>query len=107
VRPSGLKATELTSPGVVEKLAVQDLERHGAISHPDLLGEEDRTHAARAQAADKAKTAGQSGGKLRLGCRGLGGERSAVAGTELNVVEGTAFHGINRGKYADKWDRSS
>ena len=26
--------------GVIEKFAVQDLERHGAISHPNLLGEE-------------------------------------------------------------------
>ena len=32
--------------GVIEKFAVQDLERHGAISHPNLLGEENRTHAA-------------------------------------------------------------
>ena len=72
--------------GVIEKLAVQDLERHGAISHPNLLGEEDRTHAARAQAADNAKTAGESGGKLRFGFRGLGGKASAVARTELNIV---------------------
>ena len=32
--------------GVVEKLAVQNLERHGAIAHPNLLGEENRAHAA-------------------------------------------------------------
>ena len=84
--------------GVIEKLAVQNLERHGAVSHPDLLGEENRTHAACAQAADNAKTAGESSGKLRLGFRGLGGEGSAVARTE---------HKIIRSKSAGKWGRSS
>ena len=32
--------------GVIQKLAVQNLERHRAVAHRDLLGEEDRTHAA-------------------------------------------------------------
>jgi hypothetical protein len=71
---------------VIEKLAAQDFERHGAVANRDLLGEEDRTHAARAQAADNAKSAGQLTGKLRLGLRGLSGKASPVAGTELNVV---------------------
>ena len=84
--------------GVIEKLAVQDLERHGAVSHPNLLGEEDRAHAPFAQAADKAKTAGESGGKLRFGLRGLGGEVSAIARTEGKIVRvsllasGTGLH---------------
>ena len=72
--------------GVIQQLAAQDFERHRTVAHRDLLGEEDRTHAARAQAADNAKTAGQSSGKLRFGLRGLGGELSAVARTELNII---------------------
>jgi hypothetical protein len=38
------------------------------------------------QAADKSKTARQSGGKLRFGFRGLNGKARAVARTELNVI---------------------
>ena len=51
-----------------------------------------------AQAADKAKAAGESSGKLRLGLRGLGGEGSAVTGTEGKIVRvsilasGTGLH---------------
>ncbi len=71
---------------VIEKFAVQYLERHRAISHPNLLGEENRAHAAFAQTTDNAKTAGQPRGKLRLGLRGLGGEGSAVAWTEGKIV---------------------
>ncbi len=66
--------------GIIEKFAVQDLERHGAIAHPNLLGEENRAHAALTQAADKAKTAGESGGKLRLGFRGVGGKGAPSRG---------------------------
>jgi hypothetical protein len=47
--------------GVIEKFAIEDLERDGAITHPNLFSEKDRTHAALAQAADDAKTAGESG----------------------------------------------
>jgi hypothetical protein len=72
--------------GVVEEFAVQDLERHGAVAHSNLLGEEDRPHAPLAQAADKAKTAGQPGGKLRFGLRGLGGKASAIVRTELDII---------------------
>jgi hypothetical protein len=84
---------------VIEQLAVQDLKRHGAISHPNLLGEKDRTHGPFAQAADKAETAGQSSGKLRLGFRGLRGKASAVVWTEREIVRvstlasGAGFHG--------------
>ena len=38
--------------------AVQDFELYRTVVHRDLLGEEDGPHAARARAADKAKTAG-------------------------------------------------
>jgi hypothetical protein len=72
--------------GVIQQLAVQDFERHRTVADRDLLGEEDRTHAARAQAADKAKTAAESGSKLRFGFRGLSGKASAVARTELNII---------------------
>jgi hypothetical protein len=72
--------------GVIQQLAAQDLERHRTVAHSDLLGEEDRAHAARAQAADNAKPAGQLTGKLRFGFRGLSGELSAVARTELNLI---------------------
>jgi hypothetical protein len=72
--------------GVIEQLAVQDFERHRAVADRDLFGEEDRTHGARAQAADNAKTAGELTGKLRFGFRGLGGEVSAIARTEISVV---------------------
>ena len=43
--------------GVIQQLAVQDLERHRTVAHRDLLGEEDRTHAARSQLADQPETA--------------------------------------------------
>jgi hypothetical protein len=36
--------------------------------------------------ADKTKTAGKPGGKLRLGFGGLGGEVSAVSWTEGKIV---------------------
>jgi hypothetical protein len=72
--------------GVIEKSAIQNLARHGAVSHPNLLSQENRTHPARAQAADNAKTTGQSAGKLHLGWRGQSGKQSAVARTELNII---------------------
>ena len=72
--------------GVIQQLAVQDFERYGTVANPNLLREEDRTHRARAQAADNAKSAGELTGKLRLGFRGLSGEVSAVARTELNTI---------------------
>jgi hypothetical protein len=82
--------------GVIEKFAVQDLERHRAVSHSNLLGEKDRTHAALAQAADKAKPARESSGKLRFGLRGLGGEVSAVSWTEGKIVRvGTLASGAS------------
>jgi hypothetical protein len=37
--------------GVIQQLAVQDFDRHRTVAHRNLLGEEDRTHAACAQAA--------------------------------------------------------
>ena len=51
-----------------------------------------------AQAADKAKTAGKSSGKLRLGFRGLERQASAVARTEGEIIRvsllasGAGFH---------------
>jgi len=72
--------------GVIQQLAVQDFERYRTVANRDLLGEEDCTHGARAQAADNAKSARESGGKLRFGLRGLSGQASAVAGTELNII---------------------
>jgi hypothetical protein len=71
---------------VIKKFAVQNLERHGAITYTDLLGEEDRAHAARAQAADNAKTSRKPGGKLRFSFRDLGGKARAVTGTEGKIV---------------------
>ena len=85
--------------GVIEKLAVQDFERYRTVANRDLLGEEDRTHAARAEPADDAKTAGELTGKLRLGLRGWGGKPSAVVRTELNIIgvgllaSGAGLHG--------------
>jgi len=84
--------------GIIQKFAIQHLERYRAISRPHLLGEKDRTDASFAQASDNAKTAGQSSGKLRLGFRGLGGEASAVTWTEGKIVRvsflacGADFH---------------
>ena len=50
--------------GVVQQFAAQNpLQRRRTVAHRDLLGEEDCTHAALTQAADRAKTAGQSRGK--------------------------------------------
>ncbi len=66
---------------VVEQFAVKNLERHGAIAHPHLLGEENRAHAALTEAADNAIAAGEASGNLRLGFRSLGGKRGAVART--------------------------
>jgi hypothetical protein len=42
-------------------LAAQDLERHRTVAHRDLLGEEDRTHAALTQLADQPETARKTG----------------------------------------------
>ncbi len=77
-------------------LAVQDFERHRTVADRDLLGEEDRAHAARAQAADDVKTAGQSGGKIGVdldsrvrgndAMEAVRGKRSAVARTELDII---------------------
>jgi len=72
--------------GVIQQLAVQDFERYRTVADRGLLGEEDRTHRARAQTADNAKSTGQPRGKLRFGFRGLSGEVSAVARAELDIV---------------------
>jgi hypothetical protein len=85
--------------GVIEEFAIQNFERHGAVSYPNLLSQENRAHAPRAQAADNAETSRQSGRKLRLGFCGPGGKGSAVAGTESKIVRitplasRTGFHG--------------
>jgi hypothetical protein len=47
----------LEEVGVIQQLAAQDLERHRTVAHRDLLGEEDRTHAARSELADQPETA--------------------------------------------------
>jgi hypothetical protein len=84
--------------GVIEEFAIENFERHRAVPHPNLLGEKDRAHAPCAQAANKAETAGQPSGKLRLGFRGLGGELSAVSWTVGEIVRvsilasGAGFH---------------
>jgi hypothetical protein len=44
--------------------AAQDLERHQTVAHRDLLGEEDRTHATGAQAADEPETARKTRSEL-------------------------------------------
>jgi hypothetical protein len=85
-RGSGFILKAQQELGVIQQLAAQDFERHRTVAHRDLLGKEDRTHAALTQAADNAKSAGELTGKLRFGFRGLGGERSAVARTELNII---------------------
>ena len=46
--------------GIIQQLAVQDFERHRTVAHRDLLGEEDRTHAARSQLANEPETAGKA-----------------------------------------------
>ena len=58
--------------GVIEKFAVQDLERHRAIAHPDLLGEEDRAHAALTQLTDQPETARKAGSKMGVDLRHRG-----------------------------------
>ncbi len=70
----------------LEKFAVQDLERHGAITHINLLGEEDCAHVLSAEAADKAEATRQPGGKLRLGLPSLTGEAGAIARTVGKIV---------------------
>ena len=50
--------------GVIQQLAAQDFERHRTVAHRDLLGEEDRTHAARAQSADQPETARKTRSEL-------------------------------------------
>lgn len=67
-------------------LMAQKINHHGAVSHPNLLGEENSAHAPCAQAADKAKAAGQPGGKLRFGLRGWGAKASPVSWTEGKIV---------------------
>ena len=52
--------------GIIQQLAVKDLERHGAVAHADLLSQIDRSHASRAQPPDDAETARESRRKLRL-----------------------------------------
>ena len=42
---------------IIQKLAVQNFERHRAVAHRDLLGEIDGTHAARPQLADQPEAA--------------------------------------------------
>jgi hypothetical protein len=58
--------------GVVEKFAIQNLERYGTISHPNLLGEENRTHAAFAQAADEPESARKTRSELGVNLRHSG-----------------------------------
>jgi hypothetical protein len=50
--------------GVIQQLAVQDFERHRTIANRDLLGEEYRTHGARAQAANQPETARKTRGEM-------------------------------------------
>jgi hypothetical protein len=71
---------------VSEEFAMQDLERHGAITYINLFGEEDCAHAPFAESSDKAEAARQPGGKLRLGLSLLAGEASAVTRTVGKTV---------------------
>ncbi len=72
--------------GVVQQLAAQDLERHGAVTNRNLLGKVNRTHPTCAQAADDTKPAEESRRKLRFGIVSLGHEASAVVQTEHSVI---------------------
>ena len=72
--------------GVIKKFTVEDLERHGAVSHSKLLGEEDRPHAFLAQAANNAKTAGEHSGKLGLSLSCQGCQVSAVTRAEREII---------------------
>ena len=92
--------------GVIQQLAVQDLERHRAVAHRDLLGEEDRTHAACTQSADQPETARKTRSEmgvdlshsLSLSVRSLW-RRSTCAGrpllTALTEVGGAPLRGQN------------
>jgi hypothetical protein len=50
--------------GVIQQLTAQSFERHRTVVHRDLLGDKDRTHAARAQFPDKPETAGKTRNEL-------------------------------------------
>jgi hypothetical protein len=83
---------------VIEKLAIQNLERHQPVSHSNLLSEENRTHAALSQAADNAITARKSSGKLGICLDERGSKARAVEQTECGLVRisllacGAGFH---------------
>jgi hypothetical protein len=49
---------------VIQQLAVQDFERHRTVADRDLLGEENRTHAALTQAANQPETARKTGSEM-------------------------------------------
>src|ERR1035438_2270153 len=68
------------------QFAVQELERNGAISDTNLLGEKNRTHAAFSQLSDKAEAAGKSSSKLCFCFHSLSSKGSAIAGTEGIVI---------------------
>ena len=85
--------------GIVEKLAVENLNRHQAVSHSKLLGQKNRAHSPFAQAPEDAKVARNSGGKLCVDCCDRRGEARAILQTKSRVVGkrllayGTGFHG--------------
>jgi hypothetical protein len=47
----------LEEVGVIQQLAAQNLDGHRSVAHRNLLGEVDRTHAARSQWAEQPEAA--------------------------------------------------
>jgi hypothetical protein len=76
---SGFILEALEETRLVEQLAEQNLERHGAVADGNLLGEINGAHAALAQAAHHAKTAPQARGECGVNL-GHGGDSSARHG---------------------------
>ncbi len=58
--------------GIIQQLAAQDFERHRTVAHRDLLGEEDRTHAALTQRTDQPETARKTGSEMGVDLRHSG-----------------------------------
>ena len=85
--------------GVIQKFAVQDLERHGAIAHPNLLGEENRAHAACPRRRTMRNRRDSPAASCASSSAMVGNEASTVARTERKIVRvgvlacGADFHG--------------
>ena len=66
---------------VIQQLSAQDFERHRAVAHRDLLGEEDGSHAARSQLADQPKTVRKTRGEMGIDLSHSG--RASAGNAEL------------------------